>query len=242
MTTAHRATWKAARGGLQEEGSFRLHVPSAAVSAKDAPTERDLKKRDLGAQSRKQLRDRLEEDNDAPDAKRLRIEPASTAEGDVLEEEGVEEIVDGTSHHPREPHAAKEPHEPGGASESDEESESDDEAELLAELEAIKREREFTRAKKHAAEAEAREREETARASTGNPLLAQALFHDEISDTASIATGATASVAGFGVRRRWNDDSIFQGQARTTAPRAQRWVNDTTRNAFHRRFMRRYMR
>lgn len=61
MTTAHRATWKAARGGLQEEGSFRLHVPSAAVSSKDAPTERILKTRKAaGELSRGELRARLE--------------------------------------------------------------------------------------------------------------------------------------------------------------------------------------
>lgn len=67
MTTAHRATWKAARGGLQEEGSFRLHVPSAAVSSKDAPTERELKLRQVPEPlSRGQLRARLTDQLDDP--------------------------------------------------------------------------------------------------------------------------------------------------------------------------------
>lgn len=65
MTTAHRATWKAARGGLQEEGSFSLHVPSAAVSSKDAPTERSLKVRHVPEQlSRGQLRARMRAQQD----------------------------------------------------------------------------------------------------------------------------------------------------------------------------------
>lgn len=75
MTTAHRATWKAARGGLQEEGSFQLHVPSAAVSSKDAPTERALKVRATVGDdvSRGELRARVGDDTqDFIDGERIR--------------------------------------------------------------------------------------------------------------------------------------------------------------------------
>lgn len=77
MTTAHRATWKAARGGLQEEGSFSLHVPSAAISSKDAPTERNLKVRHVPEQlSRGQLRARMRDEQSHPDLPTIEERPS----------------------------------------------------------------------------------------------------------------------------------------------------------------------
>ena len=42
MTTAHRPTWAPAKGN-DEQGGYRLFVPSAAVSAKDLPGHTKLK-------------------------------------------------------------------------------------------------------------------------------------------------------------------------------------------------------
>lgn len=256
MTTAHRATWKAARGGLQEEGSYRLHVPSAAISSKDAPTEQKLKFRQSIEQhaTRDKLRAVLESDEkkaltEGPARKRTRfqlpqVSSAALSElGNASNGEEEEEILELDRD-------AEIQDEDGGrreidGEESDREEDSeddsdDDEAELLAELERIRRERESERAKRHTEEQEKLEREETARAAAGNPLLANlSVFHDEISETASVATGSMPS---FAVKRRWDDDVVFRNQAKNERKVEKRFINDTTRNDFHRRFMKRYMR
>ena len=58
----------------------------------------------------------------------------------------------------------------------------------------------------------------------GNPLLATS---PSISDTLK-----------FGVKRRWDDDVVFKNQAKGVDEKPQkRFINDTTRSDFHRRFM-----
>ncbi len=42
-------------------------------------------------------------------------------------------------------------------------------------------------------------------------------------------------------RNRWNDDVVFKGQARTEPETKKRFVNDTIRNDFHRRFLTKYI-
>lgn len=287
MTTAHRATWKAARGGLQEEGSFRLHAPSVALSSKDAPTERALKKRHLPTEdaSREDMRLRIEEgdksvskrprrsrfgpstENDTEKAMdrranltRALLPPPESFEGkpkerstDVDEKspsakEGEAETDPGNEEKDNESgavvkaaQASDNRKESGEDSEEDEDDDDsdEDEAELLAELERIRKEREFARAKKQAEEQERLECEETAKAAVENPLLTNLNnFNDEISETASIATG---SVPAFAVRRRWDDDVVFRNQAQGERKQAPRFLNDTIRNDFHKRFMKQYM-
>ncbi|CDF35220.1 unnamed protein product [Chondrus crispus] len=279
MTTAHRATWKAARGGLQEEGSFRLHVPSAAVSSKDAPTEPDLKRRAPSQKkeaSRQALRASLESGELAasgPHRKKARFELESIPELELLDElpaefqtpaiENTKDLdrdakLDGDEESESEkrrdvsvgPGAGGGEHvgSGGGArnveedddSEDENEDSDDDEAELLAELERIRKEREFERARKQSEEQERHEREQTAKAASGNPLMSNLnMFNDEVSDTASMGTG---SVPAFAVKRRWDDDVIFRNQAKGERKETPRFINDTIRNDFHRRFMKRYMR
>ncbi len=126
----------------------------------------------------------------------------------------------------------------GKESEDDEDDEDDDEddddAALLAELEKIRAERAVERERKASEEREELERQEETRAAVGNPLLGN--VGDD--DTASVATSATS----FAVKRRWNDDVVFKDQARGERKPTQRFVNDTIRNDFHRRFLKRYIR
>ncbi len=106
-------------------------------------------------------------------------------------------------------------------SSSDEDSsddEEEDEAALMAELAKVKREREeaATAAKRKA------EEEELARLSAGgNPLL---------------------NPYKTGQKRKWNDDVVFRNQAKGEGSREKEFVNDTTRNAFHKRFLDKYCR
>jgi protein CWC15 len=45
----------------------------------------------------------------------------------------------------------------------------------------------------------------------------------------------------FKIKRRWDDDVVFKNQARTEPKRQKRFINDTVRSDFHRRFLDRYI-
>nr|GLL22499.1 protein CWC15 homolog [Ipomoea trifida]GMC72373.1 protein CWC15 homolog [Ipomoea batatas]GMC74470.1 protein CWC15 homolog [Ipomoea batatas]GMC75567.1 protein CWC15 homolog [Ipomoea batatas]GMC76381.1 protein CWC15 homolog [Ipomoea batatas] len=45
----------------------------------------------------------------------------------------------------------------------------------------------------------------------------------------------------FNVKRRWDDDVVFKNQARGEAKAPKRFINDTIRNDFHRKFLHKYM-
>lgn len=59
----------------------------------------------------------------------------------------------------------------------------------------------------------------------GNPLLA----------------GQLAGTASFQVKRRWDEDVPFKNQARGEPKAQKRFINDTIRNDFHRRFLSKYI-
>ncbi|GMH50321.1 hypothetical protein TrRE_jg8940, partial [Triparma retinervis] len=64
----------------------------------------------------------------------------------------------------------------------------------------------------------------TEAAMTGNPLLSDG------------STGKSGKM-----KRKWNDDVVFRNQARGEQKKEKRFVNDTVRNDFHRRFMSKFM-
>lgn len=63
---------------------------------------------------------------------------------------------------------------------------------------------------------------------TGNPLLQEKL-------------AASGGGANFALKRRWDDDVVFRNQARSEPKAQRRFINDTIRNDFHRRFLDRYL-
>lgn len=98
-------------------------------------------------------------------------------------------------------------------------SEEDEEAELLRELERIKREREEERSA-----AEAAKRQKTLSA---NPLM---LHLSKSGDQPTTP------------RRRWDEDVVFKNQARDLDERPKkRFINDTIRSDFHRKFLDKYI-
>jgi protein CWC15 len=101
----------------------------------------------------------------------------------------------------------------------------DDEAELLAELERIKKERAEENARKEEERLALEQAEKTQEALRGNPILQQKL-------------GLQPS---FDIKRRWDDDVVFKNQARGEPKAQKRFINDTIRNDFHRRFLNRYI-
>ena len=101
--------------------------------------------------------------------------------------------------------------------EDDDNSDDDDEAALQAELAKIRAERE--------AQQEVQQQEEDNEAALqGNPLLLP---------TGSATTGR--------LKRRWNDDVVFRNQAKGEPQVQKRFINDTVRNDFHKRFMNKFI-
>ena len=43
------------------------------------------------------------------------------------------------------------------------------------------------------------------------------------------------------LKRRWDDDVVFRNQTRTEPKKPRRFVNDTVRSDFHRRFLAKYI-
>jgi protein CWC15 len=104
---------------------------------------------------------------------------------------------------------------------SDSDDDDDLEEELLQrELEKIKKEREEARLRKEAEESESSLRSKSDAAMASNPLLAKSSQQ---------------------IKRKWNDDVVFKNQARSEPEIKKRFVNDTIRNDFHRRFLSKYM-
>ncbi|KAI9222290.1 Pre-mRNA-splicing factor Cwf15/Cwc15 [Blastocladiella britannica] len=126
-----------------------------------------------------------------------------------------------------------------GSSASDSSSSSDDDYDddendaeaLMRELEKIRRERAEEKAR---TDREQREREDASREAalmSGNPLL-------------QMGGSSSAAALDFTVKKRWDDDVVFKNQARTEAAgkNEEMWTNDPLRNAFHRAFIKKYIR
>ncbi|XWS27694.1 hypothetical protein CRYUN_Cryun25bG0003200 [Craigia yunnanensis] len=45
----------------------------------------------------------------------------------------------------------------------------------------------------------------------------------------------------FGVKRRWDDDVVFKNQVGGQTKAQKRFINDTIRNDFHKKFLLKYM-
>ncbi len=110
-------------------------------------------------------------------------------------------------------------------SSDDEDDDDDDEAELLAELERIKQERAEEKARQE--DLVRQEQEDGMRDEVlhGNPLLQLE------------GQGQDA----FAVKRRWDDDVVFRNQTRNAPKKQKRFINDTIRSDFHKRFLNKYI-
>lgn len=101
---------------------------------------------------------------------------------------------------------------------------------MLAELERIKGERARDAAAKAAKEEAAATDARAAEFASGNPLL-------------DLSEGAYAGAASgdFKTKRRWDDDVVFRNQARDAPNPGKRFINDTIRSDFHKRFLNKYI-
>lgn len=107
----------------------------------------------------------------------------------------------------------------------------DDTAELLRELEKIKRERAEEKERQERIQREEEEKAREAQVAAGNPLLDM-----------PEASAASSGPKDFSVKRRWDEDVIFKNQARGMDDKPKkRFINDTLRSDFHRKFMNKYV-
>mmetsp|Transcript_1901 Transcript_1901/g.2911 ORF Transcript_1901/g.2911 Transcript_1901/m.2911 type:complete len:279 (+) Transcript_1901:130-966(+) len=108
----------------------------------------------------------------------------------------------------------------------DDSDDEDEEAALQAELAKIRAEREAVKLREEAEEAAEEEAKLEEAALTGNPLLS-----------------ATTDSSSGRLKRKWNDDVVFRNQAKGEPDYHQkRFINDTVRNDFHKRFLNKFIR
>jgi len=255
MTTAHRPTWKAAVGKTGEGGWNSGGIGgSAQLSHLDLPAHTKLKFR-TGKQvvdrqkslkeslkklekaekeANKKILQRPDVDEEVEKEARLKL-LKQTAE---VDENAIKAKYDDTD--------ASDDDDGGGEGsgtgwsdvdnddldassdedDSDDEDE-DDEAALMAELAKIKAEREAVK-KEEEQEQAARDEEKLEEAALlGNPLL---------------AAGSNNSSSSGRLKRRWNEDVVFRNQAKGEPEIKKRFINDTVRNDFHKRFLSKFIR
>ncbi|GFH29268.1 protein CWC15 [Haematococcus lacustris] len=74
---------------------------------------------------------------------------------------------------------------------------------------------------------------------TGNPLLA--LGADVSFNMKRSLSGLSVLIASLSLAW-WDEDVVFKNQARNEPKAQKRFINDTIRNDFHKRFLQRYIR
>lgn len=227
MTTAARPTWAPAKGG-NEQGGTRIFGPSQKYSSRDIAAHTTLKPRKEGQDTqdelhRRNLREELEEREQRHFSSKDRgyEDRDRRKSGQLLLDGAKREFEDRIV--PRSADADDD-----ADTKSDDESEDDDDDDdeddteaLLAELEQIKKEKAEEKLRKERLEQEEELKAKEAELLKGNPLLNQP--------------------TSFSVKRRWDDDVVFKNQARGELKVAKRFINDTIRNDFHRKFLQKYM-
>ncbi|KAJ7963576.1 Protein CWC15 like [Quillaja saponaria] len=229
MTTAARPTWAPAKGG-NEQGGTRIFGPSQKYSSRDLAAHTTLKPRKEGQDTqdelqKRNLRDELEE------RERRHFSSKNKSYNDDRDRgKGNHLLLEGTKREtedrivPRSVDADDSDVEVKSDDESDDEDGDEDEDDteaLLAELEQIKKERAEEKLQKERQQREEDLKVKEAELLRGNPLL--------------------NNPTSFNVKRRWDDDVVFKNQARGETKTAKRFINDTIRNDFHRKFLHKYM-
>ncbi|KAF4320412.1 hypothetical protein BBO99_00005767 [Phytophthora kernoviae] len=238
MTTAHRPTWHAAVGQANEGGWQAGGQLSDQVSARDLPGHKHLKMRQVGQGTANEvelldLRTELERKEETYEVEKGRKKDTAQEKlrrleknkkilllGDVETDARESQLKNVASKYDD----ADDGGDSDGSSESDSDSDDEDEeAELMRELEKIKQEREEERLRKEEEERKVAEQQSREEVLQGNPLTQQ-------------QTAGSAKM-----KRRWNDDVVFKNQSRNEPEVKKRFINDTIRNDFHRRFLNKYI-
>ncbi|KAK9747951.1 hypothetical protein RND81_02G025800 [Saponaria officinalis] len=229
MTTAARPTWAPAKGG-NEQGGTRIFGPSQKYSSRDLAAHTTLKPRRDGQETQDEVRSRdLREELEVRERKHFGSKEKSFSE-DRDRRKGGSLLLEGSKRDadfriiPKNVDADDSDVDAKSDEESDDDDDDEDDTEaLLAELEQIKRERAEEMARKERLQQAEELKTKEAELMRGNPLLN---FNNPTN---------------FNVKRRWDDDVVFKNQARGETKLAKRFINDTIRSDFHRKFLQKYM-
>ncbi|KAL9655516.1 hypothetical protein ABK040_002183 [Willaertia magna] len=227
------------------QGGFKRWVPTAIQSVYEVNSYKKLKVRQPGQNTlneishkdlKKELAKREEQLKNNKDIKAIQdlTEKPSTSSSEdfdkkLLEEEIPSSLKQHQSIKRREENDSSDSDSSDSDSESDEEDSSDDEnAELARELAKIQKEKELK------AKIERQER-----ALTSNPLLKPTFLNQKDQNEEDNEEEE------FTLKRRWTDNTIFKNQAKSEKEqelkKKKRFINDTTRNDYHKDFMDRFM-
>ncbi|KAA0716642.1 Protein CWC15 -like protein [Triplophysa tibetana] len=231
MTTAARPTFEPARGG-RGKGEGDLSALSKQYSSRDLPGHTKIKYRQPTQDAPEEVR--------ARDFRReLEERERTVVKGrDRGAREHTTSSSSSSSKRPRLdqiPAANLDADDP--LTDEDEDSDSgsdsdDDTAALLAELEKIKKERAEEQERKDREQKAEEERIRMENILSGNPLLNLAGQQPppQIQNT-------------FSVKRRWDDDVVFKNCAKGVdeSRKEKRFINDTLRSEFHKKFMEKYV-
>eukprot|EP00294_Goniomonas_avonlea_P009668 CAMPEP_0114558938 /NCGR_PEP_ID=MMETSP0114-20121206/10658_1 /TAXON_ID=31324 /ORGANISM="Goniomonas sp, Strain m" /LENGTH=215 /DNA_ID=CAMNT_0001744381 /DNA_START=25 /DNA_END=672 /DNA_ORIENTATION=+ len=214
MTCAARPTFNPAQGH-NEQGGGRLIAPSKQISAKDIATHTKLKYRQVGQNTGGELSHR-DLKAELEERERKHYEKKKEAEPVMPEED---DQLDAEKQRKFALMDRDDVFSDDDESDEDDLDDDDEEAELLRELERIKAERAEEAAKKEREERAVQDQERNDAMLRGNPLLNSS----------------------FAVKRRWDDDVVFKNQSRGEEAPKKRFINDTIRNDFHRKFLAKYV-
>ncbi|KAM7397814.1 hypothetical protein PAMA_005915 [Pampus argenteus] len=241
MTTAARPTFEPARGG-RGKGEGDLSALSKQYSSRDLPGHTKIKYRQPTQDAPEEVR--------ARDFRRELEERERVAVRDKTRERGPREHTtsssSSSSKRPRLdqiPAANLDADDPLTDDDEDEDSEEDsdddDTAALLAELEKIKKERAEEQERKEREQKAEEERIRMENILSGNPLINLAGQQQQQQQQQQLAQTQNS----FRVKRRWDDDVVFKNCAKGVdeARKEKRFVNDTLRSEFHKKFMEKYV-
>ncbi|KAJ8412612.1 hypothetical protein AAFF_G00129480 [Aldrovandia affinis] len=242
MTTAARPTFEPARGG-RGKGEGDLSALSKQYSSRDLPGHTKIKYRQPTQDAPEEVR--------ARDFRRELEERERVAVREKTRERGPREHTtssssSSSSKRPRLdqiPAANLDADDPltddDDEDDSDDDSDDDDTAALLAELEKIKKERAEEQERKEREQKAEEERIRMENILSGNPLLNLAGQQQQQQQQQQITPTQTP----FSVKRRWDDDVVFKNCAKGVddSRREKRFVNDTLRSEFHKKFMEKYV-
>ncbi|XP_030637851.1 protein CWC15 homolog [Chanos chanos] len=234
MTTAARPTFEPARGG-RGKGEGDLSALSKQYSSRDLPGHTKIKYRQPTQDAPEEVRARdfrreLEERERAAVKNRERGPREHTTSSSSSSSSSKRPRLDQI---PAANLDADDPLTDDEEEDSEAESDSDDDtAALLAELEKIKKERAEEQERKEREQRAEEERIRMENILSGNPLLnlAGQQQHVQTQNT-------------FSVKRRWDDDVVFKNCAKGVdeSRKEKRFVNDTLRSEFHKKFMEKYV-
>ncbi|KDP39321.1 hypothetical protein JCGZ_01078 [Jatropha curcas] len=216
MTTAARPTWAPAKGG-NEQGGTRIFGPSQKYSSRDLAAHTNLKPRKEGQDTQEELQKRNLRDELEERERRHFSSKDKSYNDDRDSRKSNQLLLEGNKRDTEDrimPRTVD-------ADDSDVEVNNDNERLLLlldkSKLHLIS-DCFISEEQLRAAEELKVKEEQLLR---GNPLL--------------------NNPTSFSVKRRWDDDVVFKNQARGETKTPKRFINDTIRNDFHRKFLQKYM-